>query len=231
MPNYYGPKIATDGLQLYLDAANVKSYPGTGATWYDLSGNGKNFTLNGATWNSAGYILFDGVNDNATGPASNTFNLGSEHTVETVSQLSVLKATTLFNWVNANGDRQIMAHVPWENGAVFYDVAGCCGADNRIFYTPSTSFLNRTVHMTFRTRTSTTPRRQVFENSVEKVNSGANVTANISFGNTPAVLGDYSSTPGTAYNGRLYMIRLYNRALTDGEVLENYNATKTRFEL
>ena len=58
-----GPKIVTDGLVLYLDAANQKSYPGSGTTWYDISGKGKHFTLDGSgiTWNSAGYFtLADG---------------------------------------------------------------------------------------------------------------------------------------------------------------------------
>ena len=41
-----GPSIVTDGLVLALDAANHKSYPGSGTTWYDLSGNGNNGTLN-----------------------------------------------------------------------------------------------------------------------------------------------------------------------------------------
>jgi len=58
-----GPDIVTDGLVLALDAANKKSYPGSGTTWYDLSGNGFNFTLDGSgiTWNSSGYFsLADG---------------------------------------------------------------------------------------------------------------------------------------------------------------------------
>ena len=58
-----GPKTVTDGLVLSLDAANKKSYPGSGTTWYDLSGNGFNFTLDGSgiTWNSSGYFsLADG---------------------------------------------------------------------------------------------------------------------------------------------------------------------------
>lgn len=46
-PNY-GPKIVRDGLVLYLDAANVKSYPGSGATWSDLSGDGRNATMFGS---------------------------------------------------------------------------------------------------------------------------------------------------------------------------------------
>ena len=38
MSNLYGPRIVTDGLVLHLDAGNRKSYPGSGSTWYDLSG-------------------------------------------------------------------------------------------------------------------------------------------------------------------------------------------------
>ena len=62
----HSPKIVTDDLVLYYDAANTKSYPGTGTTWTDLSGNGVTGTLvNGATFNSGngGYIVFDGAND------------------------------------------------------------------------------------------------------------------------------------------------------------------------
>ena len=62
----YNPKIVTDGLVLCLDAANPKSYPGSGTTWYDLSGNGNHGTLiNGPTYNSdnKGSIVFDGIDD------------------------------------------------------------------------------------------------------------------------------------------------------------------------
>ena len=58
--------IVTDGLVLALDAANAKSYPGSGTTWSDLSGNRNTGTLtNGPTFNSGngGGIVFDGVDD------------------------------------------------------------------------------------------------------------------------------------------------------------------------
>ena len=61
-----GPKIVTDGLVLALDAANPRSYPGSGTTWYDLSGNGYNGTLlNGTSFSNgnSGYLSFDGTND------------------------------------------------------------------------------------------------------------------------------------------------------------------------
>ena len=62
----HGPSIVRNGLVLYLDAANVKSYPGSGTTWTDLSGLGNNGTLtNGPTYNgsNAGNIVLDGTND------------------------------------------------------------------------------------------------------------------------------------------------------------------------
>lgn len=57
----------TSGLLVRLDASNSTSYPGSGTTWYDISGNGNNATLSGATYNSGDghYINFDGSNDQA----------------------------------------------------------------------------------------------------------------------------------------------------------------------
>ena len=61
-----GPDITTNGLILSLDAANRKSYPGSGTTWFDRSGNGINGILtNGPTFSAAngGSLVFDGIND------------------------------------------------------------------------------------------------------------------------------------------------------------------------
>lgn len=68
-----GPDIVRTGLQLCLDAANKKSYPGTGTTWTDLSGNTTNLTLtNGPTYSSlnGGIINLDGVNDYIIGSSN-----------------------------------------------------------------------------------------------------------------------------------------------------------------
>lgn len=68
--------MPTDGLILRLDAANKNSYPGSGTTWYDLSGNGYDATLvNGPTYSNdnGGSIVFDGDNDYATTPITTTY--------------------------------------------------------------------------------------------------------------------------------------------------------------
>jgi hypothetical protein len=234
--NYYQGNIVTSSLAVALDAGNLVSYPGSGSTWYDLSGNGKNFTLvNGVTWNPAGYFTLDGVDDYISGPAGNTFGLGQEHTIEIVINNTLASTTTLFNWRSSQTDRAIMSHAPYSDGVVYYDVGGCCGVTNRISYTPSPSLTNRLTYMIFRCRTSQTPYRQVFENTVEKVNSGANSTANISLSSNIALIGAYNEAnlagSGGVWKGNLYSFRMYNRALTDAEIQQNYNAMKNRYNL
>ena len=62
----YNTSIVTDGLVLCLDAANAKSYPGTGTTWYDISGNNNNATLYGSPVVSNGVFQFNGTTQYAT---------------------------------------------------------------------------------------------------------------------------------------------------------------------
>ncbi len=78
-----GPNIVTNGLVLHLDAANTKSYSGSGTTWTDLSGNGNNGTLtNGPTFDSANYgsVVHDGVDDYIVGNTPVTGNTNATMT-------------------------------------------------------------------------------------------------------------------------------------------------------
>ena len=73
----HSPSITRTGLRLWLDAANTKSYPGSGTTWTDLTGNGFNGTLvNSPTFNSSnnGSLVFDGsTNYSTSGAVSGSF--------------------------------------------------------------------------------------------------------------------------------------------------------------
>ena len=77
----HGADIVRNGLVLHLDAANKKSYPGTGTAWNDLSSSGNNGTLvNGSTYSSSngGILTLDGVNDyvNVSSISSGVFASG-----------------------------------------------------------------------------------------------------------------------------------------------------------
>jgi hypothetical protein len=93
--------IITSGLLLNLDAGNTASYPGTGTTWTDLSGNGYNGTLtNGPTYSSSngGTIVFDGTNDVAS--FGNILNIG-------------LSSWTMSCWVKFNYVSGIAGIICW----------------------------------------------------------------------------------------------------------------------
>ena len=78
-----GPKTTTNGLIFCVDAADKNSYPGTGTTWTDLSGNANNGTLtNGPTFNGSngGVIVFDGTDDYSLTTFSNSSNLINDPT-------------------------------------------------------------------------------------------------------------------------------------------------------
>jgi len=87
-----GPNIVDSGLVLELDAGNTKSYPGTGTTWFDKSGNAYNGTLtNGPTFNtgSLGSLVFDGVDDYVN-------NIGTTSTFSFIQNTAVF---TINAWV------------------------------------------------------------------------------------------------------------------------------------
>jgi hypothetical protein len=77
---FTGPNTITNGLVLSLDAANAKSYPGSGNTWFDISGNNNHFTLyNSPSYNTLGYFVLDGVDDYIR--STNTLNLSNTNVV------------------------------------------------------------------------------------------------------------------------------------------------------
>ena len=90
----------TSGIALLLDAGNTSSYPGTGTTWTDLSGNGYNGTLtNGPTYssNNSGYIAFDGSNDVVTGSIATSLFTGAHTITCWFYRLSVTDWSGLFS--------------------------------------------------------------------------------------------------------------------------------------
>lgn len=79
-------QVITDGLVLYMDSTNTASYPGSGNTWYDISGNGRIGTLiNGASFHSVNQntMLFDGLNDSIQVPCNYDYNTTVQYSLST----------------------------------------------------------------------------------------------------------------------------------------------------
>ena len=93
--------VITNGLKLYLDAYNLRSYGGTGTTWHDLSNSGYNFTNDGGTWTVSGgrrYFELDGVNDRIYG--TNMTTLFDTNRVDVVNLGKSRYGTAIFRCFN-----------------------------------------------------------------------------------------------------------------------------------
>lgn len=217
---------------MYLDAANPKSYSGSGTTWNDLSGNGNNGNLiNGPIFDSGnnGSIIFDGVNDFVNLPHNPNFNF------TTITSLIWIKTPTQYT----GGYRIIIS----KNSFVVLD-------RDFNFYIASPSHNGIISQLHFSTARLTTYNAFInitplSLNSWHQVgfsvgNGFLNYILNGRIINSTATTGDFNANSsyniniGRADNyflGNISNTLLYNRILTPQEILQNYNATKGRFGL
>jgi hypothetical protein len=217
-----GPNTVTSGLVLELDAGNIKSYPTTGTTWFDKSGNANNGTLtNGPTFNtgSLGSIVFDGVDDYCSGsilvPSSFTANFW-------------FKPLQLRNYnpgfvINDWGD--FIWHTT-SDGSIY------CGTDLGNRFNPNSpgcgpgSIIVNTIYNY--TYTYNLGVGSLYKNGILTTTSNSH-TIPVSAGTVKPYF--VASSPGSfgISNVISYIFQIYNRALSATEVLQNYNAIKTRF--
>lgn len=233
MPEY-GPKIVTRGLSLCLDAANPKSYPGSGNTWYDLTKKNSPATLAGGySFNSSagGAIAFNGTTGYASVPSSSSIDFDTEWTIEcwayrTGPSDSANFSKIISKWENyfisiarTNGlDSAIYGGVGY--GTSHYTTAGGDRVVNmplnewcRLLLTYSesegiaTMYLNDTILHTFAAA-------QTVADTFDFFIARPNGTVTDQF-----------------FDGYVSTVNLYNLRLTSNEISQNYNAVKGRFGL
>ncbi|MGA0373897.1 MAG: LamG-like jellyroll fold domain-containing protein, partial [Flavobacteriaceae bacterium] len=215
-------QLTSNGLVLNLDASNSTSYSGIGATWNDISGNNNHFNINTATYNSEGYFVFDG-DDSMTGPPSNSFGLSqTDHTIEIILE-PVSGGGSVINFRGDSHNYGINAHLPWSSNVIFYDVGGCCDSDDRIEGGPN--IVGQKTHVILRSKPSGDSKREVFVNGSSVINSGSSNTSTNNFTSVEATIGGFIYSDGNSHhtNSKIYSVRVYNRALTDQEISNNYN--------
>ena len=219
----YNPRIVTDGLVLALDAGNTKSYPGSGTTWTDLSGNGNNGTLqNGVGFDSGngGSLSFDGVNDNVTTGKVLVPRTGQFH-IEGWCYLNQTNAFCMFvTQYNNTSDPGRFTCFFSNDGTIRMHIAGTSVTSTTPQYTANTWF-----YVAFQRDSSNLC--NIFVNGTKETTGATNTTT---LENTNTIIGSRgSNTSGVFYNGRMSNVRIYNRALTASEIQQNYNATKGRY--
>jgi hypothetical protein len=225
----YNPRTVTDGLVLCLDAGNTKSYPGSGTTWTDLSGNGRNFTwASTPSFTSGSRPYFSTLGNRCTGPASNSFGINntSGYTIFLICEQNALVATAAFKFYGAAG-RGIFSHCTWIDDVVYFDQGGCCGSDTR---TNVASGGSQTWNIwTFRRATGGST-RTISKNGVT-IATNTNAAANIDLSSTGVDLASSDEYGGNSstWNAKLGGFIVYNRGLTDDEIKITVNALRGRY--
>ena len=234
----YSPKIVTDGLVLYLDAANTKSYPSTGIVWTDLSKN--KFTdgtlVNNPTFSSInnGYFTFNGstqyVNcgNTSLGISAGATQITLEAWVYPVTFTSyggiisrVGGSSPFGGWMlNVNSDGSVNK----------FDLAININGVWRTWVTGGGTFggtltTSKWYHIVGTYNGST---MEMYLNGV-KYNS-VSYPGSIQYTSVNNLYVGLNGG-GTYFNGRVALTKVYNKALSTSEVLQNYNTTKSRFGL
>jgi hypothetical protein len=231
-----GPDISESGLVLALDVGNTKSYPGSGTTWTDLSGNGNNGTLvNGVGYsgNNLGSLSFDGVNDyvdlNKSFISSNEIQTTtSSYTLEAWINVRSSSGTdsNAANIIGNAGNYGVGMQVGVSNGNPrmnygFRFTNNFYGSEfsyntwthiclSRINGQSVKAYLNGNLDVSFSSTELSVPSGQTYEN-MRIGNGAARVTG--------------------FYDGYISGVRVYNRGLTDNEIQQNFIATRSRFSI
>jgi hypothetical protein len=228
------PPIVTDGLVLHLDAGDSASYPGSGTTWTDLSGNGNNGTLvsmDGNNYSSAngGYLDFDGSSDYVQGTISSSTFTGP-HSIccwfyrQTVKQWAALFSNnvnttscsilTFIDTSNSLGTNQ--------SGINATSIAVDLGADH----------LNKWIYgvITFGgVSNGSAVNLYAYKDGSLLTNSGSlywNMSSSSSY-----YVGRHWASAFQVHDGFISQVTIYNKALTQSEITQNYNALKGRYGL
>ena len=228
-----GPNTVTSGLVLELDAGNIKSYQSGSTTWYDKSGYANNGTLtNGPTFNtgSGGSIVFDGVDDNIQLGAASNFISGSKITVEAWVRTNVVNAYKKIFVTVDQGTQSIngiyFSLGPNNDGGGNYGTY--FGVKTSVGQTGAT-WPNNISTTSFTNLTGTYDGTNIYLYVNGFLAAQQPLTGNIGTGGIARISG-YDNNNET-WNGNISIFKIYNRALSSNEILQNYNATKTRFGL
>lgn len=230
----YSPKIVTDGLVFYVDAANSKSYIRSGVNWNDLSGSFYSGELiNGPTFDfrNGGSIVFDGSNYVSYGDVLN-FERTDSFSINIWSKFDDISTTQILIGKWNNKGYEIFLLNP---GKIGWTLANSGGGINQLRIDSSNNTLSIgeifNLCVTYNGNSSTNG-MCIYKNGVELNTSSIfnNLTSNI-LSTDEFRLGANSSINPNAMDGNIFNAQVYNKALTSKEIKDNYDTLKNRFKI
>jgi hypothetical protein len=222
----YNPRIPIDGLVFGADAANLKSYTGTGTTWTDLINSGIGSLTSGPTYDSSnnGSIVFDGTNDFVSFPSSTLLDPGTG-SFSIVTWVNSTNVTGTEYWVSKRS-----------SSTTGYYMGGSSSTGARLTMGNNASTRVDTGYVGYSTNTWTmfSGVLNVLANTQKIIKNNHQETQSI----TPAG-GTYSTATNLSIGGiasfytfgKISYILIYQKALTDAEITQIYNSTKGRYGL
>lgn len=213
-----GGNIITDGLFLCLDAANPNSYVSGSTMWTDLSRGGNNATLiNGPTYDSAndGSIVFDGIDDYGTVTQLNT---NTNFTFEVF-----LKGTSIATDQMYIGTSDAAVYCRILNSRPYLSIRAAGTLIQRTFQ-PLIILQNNQIYHIVSMYDGI--QMKIYVNGV--LYSGSILNENMIAWSINRI-GRWRDSDFRSFKGNLFLLRVYNRALSETEVLQNYNAMKGRY--
>ena len=211
---YVGPHIITDGLILALDASSPRSYPGSGTTWYDLSGNGNNGSLNSVTYSTSNSGVFTTAGSSTSYIDIPSPNLQS--TNYTIFGASRYSGNTRGRMINGKNNNWLMGH--WSATTENYYASGWVSSVD----TGASDTNWRIYHATG--NISSDSYQQYINLTLQ---SGPN--AGGSAGPNGLTIGKIGYSTSETSTGQVGFVYAYNRVLSESEIKQNYNALKGRF--
>jgi hypothetical protein len=224
------PRVVTNGLVMYVDAANTRCYPGTGLTANGLIGGIGGTLVNGVgfTTLNSGSFFFDGTND--------YINIGVQPQIDgyqlPVSLLGWFKISTLkLNTICGiyDGFANVYNLLRLDNSVYRFFLSNAANGQFQYFDHPASISINTWYFFAVVVSGSiSTPLLSMYLN-----NTSAQSFSPLALKSTVVLSRDYrigaSYTANENFQGNISDFKFYNRALTAQEVLQNYNATKMRY--
>jgi hypothetical protein len=217
------PVYNTNGLVLNLDAGNANSYPGTGTTWFDLASGNNGTLVNGPTYDTAngGGLILNGSNKYISSFNNTNLNFTSSDKF-TIS--CFFKATSTSSYLglvvsgNTSGE--------WNYGIWVTNGKLQVGTHNNNRVGNSTIVTGQIYQATLTYSNNT---MKVYLNGL---NDGTFTSISLFNGlNQQLSIGRKGANPEWYFPGTVYNVQIYNRELSETEVLQNFNNTRGRFGL
>jgi hypothetical protein len=238
-------QIVRDGLVLSLDAADLNSFNGSSSTtWKDLTENQNTLVLyNGSTYstNGKGSIVFDGVNDGVSGSNASVYSITNTITLEAWAYITTSTGFIIgkgpSNGVGTSFPGNYELQINASNQLSFLYQVNNTAANSafEVYATTTNVFSSNTwTHIVASASTLGTAGTRIitiYTNGIARTTTRGGTAGDIVSTNNTEPLKIGRRTDGTVMGGNIAIVRMYNRALSADEAIQNYNAQKSRFGL